>query len=129
MTNMTQWDPISDLRSRMDRMFDEGFSRPWRFLPSADSMPAFPVEVWETEEAVELKASLPGVHPDDVDLSVTGDVLTIKAMHRSPAEVQQASYYRREIPYGSYTRSFNLPAEVDSGRARAEFELRTEEAV
>ncbi len=62
MTNLTRWDPFSDMRTTMDRLFDEGFSRPWRLIPSSTEQEAtFPVEVSETEEALEVKASLPGV--------------------------------------------------------------------
>ena len=59
MTNIVRWDPFSDLRQTMDRLFDEGFSRPWRFLP-AEQEATFPIEVSETDHELEVKAALPG---------------------------------------------------------------------
>jgi HSP20 family protein len=123
MTNLTRWDPFSDLRGTMDRLFDEGFSRPWRLIPTADTVEApIPVEVSETEGEVEVKASLPGVKPEELEITVTNDVLTMKAQHREVAEDKKRDYYRREIRYGSFHRSLTLPTSVDSDKAEAHFE-------
>jgi HSP20 family protein len=107
----------------MDRLFDEGFSRPWRLLPSIQEQTdwSFPVEVSETENEVEVKAALPGVRPEEVDISVTNDVLTIRAEHREEAEERKRDYYRREIRYGTYHRSLALPVAVDTDKAEATF--------
>ena len=61
MTNLIRWDPFADLRGSMDRLFDEGFSRPWRLVGNTDYEAGFPVEVSETETELEVKAALPGV--------------------------------------------------------------------
>jgi HSP20 family protein len=107
----------------MDRLFDEGFSRPWRMLPSNEHYDAsFPVEVSETDNEIEVKASLPGVKPEEVDVTVQNDVLTIKAEHKDTAEEKKRDYYRREIRYGSFQRSLSLPISVDSDKAEATFE-------
>ena len=58
MTNLVRWDPFGDLRQTMDRLFDEGFSRPWRFLP-AEAESTFPVEVSEHDQEIEIRAALP----------------------------------------------------------------------
>lgn len=122
MTNLVRWDPFSDLRATMDRLFDEGFSRPWRFLPPTETeMSSFPVEISETDNEVDVKAALPGVKPEDVDISVTNDVLTIKAQHREQQEDRRKGYYRREIRYGTYQRSIALPMGVDADKAKATF--------
>lgn len=123
MTNMVRWDPFAELRATMDRLFDEGFSRPWRLLPSLQEQTdwSFPVEVSETENEVEVKAALPGVRPEEVDISVTNDVLTIRAEHREEAEERKRDYYRREIRYGTYHRSLALPVAVDTDKAEATF--------
>ncbi|HEX5368200.1 MAG TPA: Hsp20/alpha crystallin family protein [Dehalococcoidia bacterium] len=123
MANLTRWDPFTDLRSTMDRLFDEGFSRPWRVIPSVEYRDAtFPVEVSQTDGEIEVKASLPGVKPDEVDITVTNDVLTIKAEHKDTVEDQKRDYYRREIHYGAMQRSLSLPVSVDSDKAEARFE-------
>ena len=121
MANLVRWDPFTDIRSTMDRLFDEGFSRPWRFLPS-EYEATFPVEVSETDDAVEVKASMPGVQPEQVDITVANDVLTIKAEHRAETEEKKREFYRREIRYGAFHRALTLPVSVDADKAEARFE-------
>ncbi len=123
MTSITRWDPFSDLRTTMDRLFDEGFSRPWRLIPQSEAYEAaFPVEVSETESDLEVKAALPGVKPEEVEITVQNDVLTIKAEHKDTTEETKRDYYRREIRYGSFHRSMSLPVSVDSDKAEASYE-------
>ena len=123
MTNMTRWDPFSDLRGTMDRLFEEGFSRPWRLIPTAGEYEgAFPIEVSETESDLEVKASLPGVRPEQVEITVQNDVLTIKAEHRDESEDKKRDYYRREIRYGAFHRALTLPVGVDADKAEARFD-------
>ena len=124
MTNLVRFDPFSDLRTTMDRLFEEGFSRPWRLLGNdgSPSEMAFPVEVSESDSAIDIKAALPGVKPDEVEISVQNDVLTIRAEHREETKEEKKDYYRREIRYGSFHRSLALPASVDSDKAEATFE-------
>jgi len=121
MTNLIRWDPFTDLRQTMDRLFDEGFPRPWR-LPPAEQEATFPVEVSESEEDIEVRAALPGVRPEDVEISITNDVLSIKAEHREQTEEKKKDYFRREIRYGSYHRALGLPVSVDADKAEARFE-------
>lgn len=125
MTSVTRWDPFADLRGTMDRLFDEGFSRPWRLLPATNGEgfeATFPVEVSETEGDLEVKAALPGVTPDEVDITVTNDVLMIKAEHKDTTEEKKRDYYRREIRYGAFHRSMTLPVSVDADKAEAKYE-------
>jgi HSP20 family protein len=83
---------------------------------------SFPVEVSQTDEHVEVKASLPGIRPEDVDITITDGVLSIKAEHRQETEDSKRDYYRREIRYGAFHRAFNLPVTVDADKAEARFE-------
>jgi HSP20 family protein len=120
MTNIVRYDPFGDLRTTMDRLFDEGFSRPWRFI-GHETEASFPVEVSDTDEAVHVKAALPGVKPEDVEISVANGVLTIKAEHREATEEKKANFYRRELRYGTLQRALSLPVSVDADRAEATF--------
>src|SRR5262249_26780422 len=120
MTNLIRRDPFFDLRTTMDKLFDEGFSRPWRFLPSEPEA-GFPVEVSETEAEVEVKASLPGVKPEEVEITVQNDVLTIKAEHKEEQTEKKKEYYGRELRYGAFHRSFALPTSVNADGASAEY--------
>jgi HSP20 family protein len=141
MSNVVRWDPFTDLRVTMDRLFDDSFARPRRRMVSAREFAAMvPVEVAETDAAIEVKASLPGVKPSEVEITVHDDVLTIKAEHKevhesAPAtaegetlegeektEEAKRQFYRRELRYGSFHRSFSLPTGVDADKAEAKFE-------
>jgi HSP20 family protein len=123
VTNIVRWDPFADLRTTMDRLFDEGFSRPWRLLPNETAADTgFALEISETEGELEVKAALPGVRPEDVDITITKDVLTIKAEHKAEAEDKKRDYYRREVRYGSFHRSVSLPVSVDADKAEASFD-------
>ena len=122
MNSLTRWDPFSDMRRVMDRLFDEGYSRPWRLL-AADEEATMPVDISENEREVEIKASLPGVNPDEINISVQNDVLTIRGEHREETEDKddKKQYHRREVRYGSFVRSIALPSSVDPDNAQAEF--------
>jgi HSP20 family protein len=137
MSNVVRWDPFTDLRMTMDRFFDDSFARPRRRIVSAREFASMvPVEVSETTDALEVKASLPGVKPEEVEVTVHDGVLTIKAEHKEEktegapeAEGTEGEkngedrrFYRRELRYGSFHRSFSLPAGVDADKAEAIYE-------
>src|SRR3954447_7031653 len=123
MTTMIQWEPFYELRNTMDRLFDQGFSRPWRLLSSPEYQAAFPVDIWESGDAVEVKAALPGIYPDDVDITVVGDTMTIKAHHAASEEESRRTYYVHEVPYGGeWQRTFSLPVTVEPDKAEARYE-------
>jgi len=123
-SNLTQWDPFSDLRKTMDSLFDQGFSRPWRLMTPWDhnAEVGLPVDIWETDEAIVLKGALPGIDPEQVDINVTNDVLTIKAENTSDGIGEQVKFYRRELSPASLSRSFGLPVPVDADKAEARYQ-------
>lgn len=124
MADITRWDPFSEmatLRHTVDRLFDD--VRPWRLLNLSENGDGFfPVDILETADDVVVKASMPGVSPDDIDISVTGQVLTLKGEVKADEEEKGQNYYRRERRTGTFVRQLSLPAEVDSSRADAVFE-------
>ena len=124
MANVTRWDPfaeISSLRHQLDRMFDDG--RPWRFsLADNGGASEFPVDLFETNDEVVVKASLPGVKPEDIEISVTGHALTLKGETNEEHEEKAQNFYRRERRYGTFYRQLTLPSDVDSAKAEATFE-------
>jgi HSP20 family protein len=123
MTSNTRRDPFAELRGSMDRLFDDGFTRQWRIAPRAlEYQAGFPVEVSETEDGVDVKALLPGIRPEEVDITVSDGVLTIKAEHRDEKEDKKRDFYRREIRYGAFQRSLRLPKGVDADKADASYE-------
>jgi HSP20 family protein len=122
MANITRWDPFAEmasLREAVERMFDD--PQPFRVsLGGAGTF--FPVDVLDTNDEVVVQASLPGVKAEDIDISVTGQVLTLKGEAREEHEEQAKNWYRRERRSGTFVRQLQLPAEVDSARADATFE-------
>jgi len=124
MASLMRWYPFSDARSlrrHTDRLFDDFFRGP-RLIPWESAEFMFPLDLYETEESLVVKAPLPGVRPGDVDISITDDILTIKGETKSEEEVKRENYHRRELRYGSFCRSVPLPTRVEHGKAEAVFE-------
>lgn len=121
---MIRWEPFREmmsLRNAMDRLFEDSFVRPWRFWPDLERG-ELSLDMYQTANDVVVKAALPGVKPEEVDISITGDTLTIKGEHKEEQEVKQADYFHREHCYGSFSRSLTIPVKVKSDKAEAIFE-------
>lgn len=123
MTDLIRWEPmgVTSLRQAMDRLFEDSFVRSSGLLPSfGTEAPA--VDMYQTDKDVVVKASLPGMKAEDVEISVTGDMLTLKGEHREEQEVKEESYFRKEMRYGSFVRSLEIPVPVKVDKADAVFE-------
>ncbi len=120
MASITRWEPfreLLDMRRDWDRAFDDNFFRPvW----SEDGHSAPLVDMYQTDDEIHVKASMPGVKADDVDIQVNGEMLTIKAETQTEEEHKQATYHVRERRYQSYARSLTLPTPVKADKAEAE---------
>ena len=123
MASIVRWEPFRDMvtfRDAMERMFEEGLLRaPVPFAPWGEG--ALSVDVYETDESVVIKTSVPGVKVEDIDVSVTGDTLTIKAETKEDEEIKRENYLRRERRYGSYCRSVTLPGGLKTDEAEADY--------
>jgi len=112
------------LRDAMDRLFDEAFTRPFSLFDggtnAAHMSPA--IDMYQTSDDVVIKAALPGLKADEVQINVTGDVLTLRGETRQSEEVQEQTYHLREHRWGSFERSIPLPVTVLADKAKAEFE-------
>jgi HSP20 family protein len=110
---------MMSLRQMMDRVFDESFTR--QLGHSEDwNMPS--IDMYQTEKELVVKAVLPGMKAEDIQISVTGDVLTLRGEAKQEQEVKEATYHLRERRFGSFSRSLPLPAAVITDQAHAEFE-------
>ena len=89
------------------------------FVPTGDWAPA--VDIVERDHEVVLKAELPGLEAKDVTIAVENNVLTLRGERHADAEVEKENYHRMERSYGAFTRSFALPATLDSDRVTADF--------
>ena len=121
---LQRWEPLSEmvtLRNAMDRLFEDSFVRPSVFL-KANEGGILPIDVFQTKDDVVVKASLPGYKPEEVDISITGDTLTIKGEHKEESETKDGEYWLKERRYGTFSRTFTIPVEVKSDKAEAAFE-------
>ena len=118
------WDPFREmmtLRNRVDHLFESMFARPrGERLATIFDEPA--LDMYESEGKLKVDIPLPGVKPEEVELSISGNTLTIKGEHKAKEEVKEADYYRHEMRYGAFTRAVTLPATVDTKQAEAVFE-------
>jgi len=126
MTNLTRWEPAREmmtLRDAMDRLFDDAFTRPFSVSREGGSNWSSPaIDMYQTGDEVVLKAALPGIKPDEVQINVTGDVLTIRGETKQEAEKQDKSWQIREHRWGAFERSVRLPTGVIADKAKAEFD-------
>ncbi len=123
MSTLIRWEPAREmmsLREAMDRLFDDAFTRPLSLAANAWSVPA--VDMYQTDNEVIVKAALPGVKPEEVQINVTGDVLTIKGEVKHSEETKEKTYHIREQRWGAFERSIVLPIDVVADKAKAEFE-------
>ena len=126
MTNIVRWEPFRELvslREAMDRLFEDSVVRP----PGGGELAPFgagalAVDMYETDDAVVVKSAIPGIKGEDIDISVTGDTLTIKGETSTEDEVEEENYVRREMRYGSFARSVALPVPIVADEAEADFE-------
>lgn len=115
--SMKRWNPFADpmeLRSEMDRFFRE------RFPGIQGGVPA--VDVYETDDTVEVEAELPGFKREDVEITLTGTSLRIEGEREEEREVDEGRYHRKESARGRTSRVVTLPTAVQSEGAEARFE-------
>jgi len=109
------WQPFRDLEA-MSRHLEDMFLPVWKRLPIEEKewLPA--IEVFEKDDRFVVKAELPGMKEEDIDVSISDDTLTIKGERKSENEVKEENYYCRERSYGSFHRSIALPSNVVDGK-------------
>lgn len=122
---ITRYDPFTrlmTLRDAVDRMFEEAFGRTGagRMVPSA-----IPIDMFERQDELMVMAAVAGARPEDVDISITNDTLTIRATIHTEMEKEEASswnWYLQELQSGQFTRTLSLPFPVSADQAEARFE-------
>jgi HSP20 family protein len=125
MANITRYDPLGEmvsLRSAMDRLFEDSFVSPltWRTIGNGDSITP-PIDVHETDDELVVTASLPGMKGEDVEITITGQSLTLRGEFKAHEEIKREQYLYRERRYGSFSRSLQLPVRVQGDQAKATF--------
>lgn len=123
--SMIRWEPAKDLmslRQALDKLFEESFVRPSGFNLGIGGAKDIPVDIYQTDNDVVVKANLPGIKPEEADISITGNVLTIKAERKEEKEEKNKDYVRKENYYGLISRSIDLPVDVTAEKSNAVFE-------
>ena len=121
MPAVVRFDPfreITSLRDEMNRLFSrtvgDGVSSGSAWTPAVD--------IFDTEEAIVLRAELPGLGPDDIDIEIDDNVLTLKGERRFQETVDEGRFYRLERAYGHFQRSVTLPQGVKADEISADFD-------
>lgn len=109
------------LRQAIDRLFEDSFVRPESWLGPLQGG-ALPLDVFRSKDAVVVRAALPGVKPDDVDISIEGDTLTIRASYNEEQREAEGDYLFQELRRGSFDRSITLPGDLQADAATASFD-------
>ncbi len=120
---MTRWDPFREavsLREAMDRLFEDTWVPSRRRAMERERIHRLPLDAYVTPNEIVILANMPGVKPEDVEITLEGDTLTIKGERQAP--VENVDYVLQERPYGVFQRTLNINIPVESDKAEAKFE-------
>lgn len=124
MMNLVRWNPwreMSTLQHRINHLFNEPFFRSGDDdeLRMGTWYPA--VDMFDDDDKIVIKAELPGMDKKDISVDIENRVLTLSGERNYENEVKEENFYRRERASGKFKRAFNLPADVDSDKIKADF--------
>ncbi len=112
---LTRWEPfaeLGELRSRFDRLFGE-------LGDGGEGARSLAIDVVRDNGNLVVRAEVPGIKPEEVEIEVQDDVLTVSGSHEETKEEKGKQYLRRECRYGSFSRSLALPAGVEAKKIKA----------
>ena len=115
----------SSLSEETERLMEEALSNwpmRWRRFPATEMGWTPAMELYEKEDKFIVRFELPGVKREEIDISITGDLLRISGERKTPEDVSEEEYYRCEVCYGPYSRAISLPSAVDATKVEARFE-------
>ncbi|MGA2475834.1 MAG: Hsp20/alpha crystallin family protein [Terriglobia bacterium] len=121
---IVRFEPFRDLLTSQReyvRLLKEAFSPMSGETEVSTRAWAPPVDIYETEDAIVLKAELPGIDPKDVEVRVEDNTLYLKGERNYEKEVNEQNYHRIERSYGSFARSFSLPNSISAEKVKAEY--------
>jgi HSP20 family protein len=119
--SVSRWEPFKEmmtLRQAMDRLFEDSFVRPPHAWSEAGSY--LPLDVYTTKDAVVIRAQVPGVKPDEVEITIEGNTVTIRGEAKPPKD--EGTYLLQEQHYGPFARSLEIAMPVQADKAEAAFE-------
>lgn len=121
---ITRWSPMTDLvslREAMDRLFEDSFIKPSTWTGLAAGQVAVPVDLWETNDAYHLRADLPGIAPEEIDINVTADTISLTGEAKASQDVTSDGWLRQERRIGKFQRAFTMPVQIDPDKVQATF--------
>lgn len=122
---LVRWEPfreLSAMREAMNRLWDDTYHWPFR-LANVDGEAAVPaIDISESNDKIVVKAVMPGVKSEDLDINISGNTLTIKGETKEEHEDKNGKYYHRECYYGNFARSLTIPAGLNADKAEANLE-------
>jgi HSP20 family protein len=120
---VTRWDPFREavtLREAMDRLFEDSFVPAGRREAASEPTFRLPLDAYVTQNEIVVTANVPGIKPEDVEITLEGDTLTIKG--ERPGPIENVDYVMRERPFGKFQRTLNINIPVDADKAEARYE-------
>ena len=125
MANITRFDPFGEmvtLRQAMDRLFEDSFASPLNLRGYNGDTVTPALDVHQTGDEIVVTAALPGIKPEDVDITITGQTLSIRGEFKEEENVNRDQYLYRERRFGSFHRQLQLPVRVQGDAASASFD-------
>jgi HSP20 family protein len=111
---------VISLRQAMDKLFEDSFVGLPRL--TLNGLGEFPIDMYQEKDNLVVKAALPGVKPEELDITIADNTLTIRGEHKEEQETKEDDYIHRERYYGAFSRSVAIPMEVKGEKAEASFE-------
>ena len=123
---ISRWEPfpeLTPLREAMDRLFEQSFLWP-RPLLAERLMESrlLPIDMYQTDNDVVIKTAVPGMRPEDIDIKIVGDTITISGERKEQREVKEENYLVREMSVGRFHREVISPVDIKPDQAQASFE-------
>jgi len=115
---LVRYQPFTELRRAVDELFDERFFAPYRLF-TFERSEINPIDVYQTENEVVVKTTVPGAKPENIDVSIVDNMLTIKGETKAEEKIERKDYLYQEHRYGTFRRSVALPRGLKTNKAEA----------
>jgi HSP20 family protein len=121
--SLERWEPFTELRrihDEMDRMF-EGLMRPSMFMPTMTEELAPPIDIFDRDNSVVVRADVPGLNREDIEVIATDDSICLRGEFKREEKIEEEGFYRRERHAGRFYRTIPMPVAIKPGDVKASF--------
>lgn len=112
----SMWREMDRLQKEMNRLFDESIGTPSLRVQTYPRL-----NIWADEDSAVVTAEIPGISPEDIEINLTGDTLTVKGERKMPELPKNVKYHRQERSFGQFSRNLQLPFNIDPDQVQANF--------